>query len=116
MYKLIAAAHQGVDTAAYNSSKSALVQLARSLAAAWGCSPKYPLIRVNTLSPGYIPTPMTEGALKESNRRAEWSGDNMMNRLSTIEEMRGPILYLLSDASSFMTAADLVVDGGHISW
>ena len=107
---------KGVDTAAYNSSKSGVLQLARSLAAEWGSSPSYPLIRVNTLSPGYIRTPMTAGALAQPGRDAEWSADNMMGRLSYIDEYRGPVLYLLSDASSFMTAADLVVDGGHTGW
>ena len=107
---------QGVDTAAYNSSKAAVLQLGRSLAAEWGSRPGYPLIRVNTLSPGYIRTQMTLGALQHPNREAEWSADNMMNRLSFADEYRGPIMYLLGDASSFMTGADLVVDGGHTAW
>lgn len=64
----------------------------------------------------YILTPMTEEALKVSNKGAEWSADNMINRLSTIDEMMVPILFLLSDASSIMAAANLVMDGGHTSW
>ncbi|RDW59423.1 hypothetical protein BP6252_12510 [Coleophoma cylindrospora] len=108
--------NKGVDTAAYNTSKSGVLQLARSLAAEWGSSPDHPLIRVNTLSPGYIRTPMTTPTLEKLGLDGQWSSDNMLNRLSFIDEYRGPILYLLSDASSFMTAADLVVDGGHTSW
>ncbi|OQN96094.1 hypothetical protein B0A48_18340 [Cryoendolithus antarcticus] len=108
--------NKGINTAAYNCSKSGVLQLARSLAAEWGASPKYPLIRVNTLSPGYIRTPLTNGALARPSLDAEWSNDNMMGRLSYVDEYRGPILYLLSDASSFMTAADLIVDGGHTGW
>ncbi|RDW65175.1 hypothetical protein BP5796_09867 [Coleophoma crateriformis] len=108
--------NKGVDTAAYNTSKSGVLQLARSLAAEWGSSPDHPLIRVNTLSPGYIRTPMTTPTLEKLGLDGQWSSDNMLNRLSFIDEYRGPVLYLLSDASSFMTAADLVVDGGHTSW
>ena len=75
-----------------------------------------PLIRVNTLSPGYIRTAATEGALKKPGMEAQWTGDSMLYRLSLVDEFRGPVLFLLSDASSYMTASDLRVDGGHCSW
>lgn len=107
---------QGVDTAAYNSSKSAILQLARSLAAEWGSRKGMPLIRVNTLSPGYIRTVATEEALRKPGMEAQWTGDSMLYRLSLVDEYRGPMLFLLSDASSYMTAADLRVDGGHCAW
>jgi NAD(P)-dependent dehydrogenase (short-subunit alcohol dehydrogenase family) len=55
---------QGFDTAAYNSSKSGVHRLARSLATEWGNRVEYPLIRVNTLSPSYTRTPMTNDVLK----------------------------------------------------
>ncbi|KAH0438177.1 short chain dehydrogenase reductase family [Colletotrichum camelliae] len=109
-------ANKGVDTAAYNSSKSAVLQLGRSLAAEWGSRKGMPLIRVNTLSPGYIQTPATEEALRKPGMKAQWTGDNMLYRLSLVDEFRGPILFLLGDASSFMTGADLRVDGGHCAW
>ncbi|KAL3489934.1 hypothetical protein BJX62DRAFT_238576 [Aspergillus germanicus] len=108
--------NKGVDTAAYNSSKSALLQLARSLAAEWGSRANMPLIRVNTLSPGYIRTAATVDTLKIPGIEAQWCGDNMLNRLSTVDEFRAPVLFLLGDGSSFMTAADLRVDGGHCAW
>lgn len=107
---------QGVDTTAYNSSKSAVVQMARSMAAEWGSRIGYPSIRVNSISPGYIKTRLTSETLSEPNREKEWSEDNMLNRLSTADEYRGPILFLLSDASSFVTGADLRADGGHTAW
>lgn len=47
---------------------------------------------------------------------AQWTGDNMLYRLSTADEFRAPVLFMLGDGSSFMTAADLRVDGGHCSW
>ncbi|CAK7215059.1 hypothetical protein SCUCBS95973_002348 [Sporothrix curviconia] len=108
--------NKGTNTAAYCASKAAVHQLARSLAAEWGSRPGIPLIRVNTLSPGYIRTVATEAALKRPGVEAQWTGDNMLFRLSTADEFRAPIVFLLSDGSSFMTGADLRVDGGHCAW
>lgn len=109
-------ANKGVDTAAYNSSKAAVHQLARSLAAEWGSRKGMPLIRVNSLSPGYIRTAATAEALEVPGMENQWVSDNMLNRLSTVDEFRAPMLFLLSDGSSFMTGADLRVDGGHCAW
>ena len=75
-----------------------------------------PLIRVNTLSPGYIRTAAPAEALQKPGMEAQWTSDNMLNRLSTVDEFRAPVLYLLGDGSSFMTGADLRVDGGHCAW
>lgn len=47
---------------------------------------------------------------------SQWTGDNMLYRLSTADEFRAPVLFMLADGSSFMTGADLRVDGGHCSW
>ncbi|KAI6084256.1 oxidoreductase [Hypoxylon rubiginosum] len=108
--------NKGVDTAGYNSSKAAVHQLARSLAAEWGSRVGMPLIRVNSLSPGYIRTTATAEALQKPGMESQWVGDNMLYRLSTVDEFRAPVLYLLGDGSSFMTGADLRVDGGHCAW
>lgn len=90
-----------------------MVQLARSLASEWG---EYG-IRVNSLSPGYILTQMLENLFVEyPERRERWSKENMLGRLSTPKEFRGAAVFLLSDASSFMTGADLRIDGGHTAW
>jgi NAD(P)-dependent dehydrogenase (short-subunit alcohol dehydrogenase family) len=93
-----------------------VLQLARSLAAEWGSRIGSPSIRVNSISPGYIKTRMTSETLSEPNRKKEWSEDNMLDRLSTADEYRGPIMFLLSDASSFVTGSDLRFDGGHTAW
>lgn len=108
--------NKGVDTAAYNTSKSAILQLTRSLAAEWGSRKGMPLIRVNSLSPGYIRTVATEEALAKPGMEEQWTGDSMLYRLSTVDEYRGPVLFLLGDASSYMTGSELRVDGGHCAW
>lgn len=108
--------NKGVDTAGYNASKAALHQLARSLAAEWGSRVNMPLIRVNTISPGYIRTAATEEALQKPGMEAQWTADNMLYRLSTVDEFRAPVLFLLGDGSSFVTGTDLKVDGGHCAW
>lgn len=107
---------KGVDTAGYNASKAAVHQLTRSLAAEWGSRVGVPLIRVNSLSPGYIRTAATAEALEKPGMESQWVGDNMLLRLSTVDEFRAPVLFMLSDGSSFMTGTDLRVDGGHCSW
>ncbi|CZR63504.1 related to 2,5-dichloro-2,5-cyclohexadiene-1,4-diol dehydrogenase [Phialocephala subalpina] len=109
-------ANKGVNTSAYNSSKSAILQLARSLAMEWGNSPNHPPIRVNSLSPGYIYTRLSEVDTSNEATRKLWTEGNMLGRISHAEEYRAPILFLLGDGSSFMTGADLRVDGGHCAW
>jgi NAD(P)-dependent dehydrogenase (short-subunit alcohol dehydrogenase family) len=72
---------------------------------------------VNSLSPGYIMTDMVEKLLVQNpERKEEWASQNMLGRLSSPAEYRGAAVFLLSDASSFMTGADLVIDGGHSAW
>ncbi|KAL5359108.1 hypothetical protein BJX96DRAFT_54243 [Aspergillus floccosus] len=106
-------ANRGLICPAYNASKAAVIQLARNLAAEWG---QYN-IRVNTISPGYIVTAMVEKLFEQfPERRDEWPKHNMLGRLSTPNEYRGAAVFLLSDASSFMTGSDLRIDGGHAAW
>ncbi|KAH8899238.1 short-chain dehydrogenase [Thozetella sp. PMI_491] len=106
-------ANRGLICPAYNASKAGVIQLARNLASEWGEHG----IRVNTISPGYIVTAMTAGLFEAfPERRTAWPNANMLNRLSYPEEYRGAAVFLLSDASSFMTGADLRIDGGHCAW
>lgn len=105
--------NRGLICPAYNASKAAVIQLGRNLAAEWG---QYN-IRVNTISPGYIVTSMVEKLFVEfPERRDQWPKENMLGRLSRPEEYRGAAVFLLSDASSFMTGSDLRMDGGHAAW
>jgi len=106
-------ANRGLVCPAYNTSKAGVIQLARNLASEWGEHN----IRVNTISPGYIRTDMVEQLLKEfPEREVEWPKQNMLGRISRPEEYRGAAVFLMSDASSFMTGSDLRMDGGHSAW
>lgn len=108
--------NRGADSSAYNTAKSGVLQLGRSLASEWGARTQMPQIRVNTLSPGYIKTAATREALKTPGIEDFWSEQNMLNRMSYPDEFRAPVVFLLADGSSYMTGADLRVDGGHCAW
>ncbi|KHN97688.1 NAD(P)-binding domain protein [Metarhizium album ARSEF 1941] len=106
-------ANKGMYAPAYNASKAAVIQLCRSLAAEWGQHG----IRVNSLSPGYIMTEMLQNLFDGfPERKTLWPTENMLSRLSMPHEYRGAAVFLLSDASSFMTGSDLRIDGGHAAW
>lgn len=106
-------ANKGMTSPVYNSSKAAVIQLARSLAMEWGRHD----IRVNSLCPGHIITPMVDEVFKQNPAaRATWEAENMLGRLAMPEEFRGAALFCLSDASSFMTGSTLLIDGGHTAW
>jgi len=106
-------ANRGLICPAYNASKAGVIQLAKNLASEWGPHG----IRVNTISPGYIVTAMVEALFEQyPERRREWPTQNMLGKLSEPREYRGAAVFLLSEASSFMTASDLKIDGGHSAW
>ncbi|EAW14432.1 putative short chain dehydrogenase/oxidoreductase [Aspergillus clavatus NRRL 1] len=106
-------ANKGMTSPVYNSSKAAVIQLARSLAMEWGRRG----IRVNSLCPGHIVTPMVEQVFQQNpSAKAIWEAENMLGRLATPEEFRGAALFALSDASSFMTGSTMLIDGGHTAW
>lgn len=84
--------------------------MCRSLATEWG---EYG-IRVNSLSPGYIRTAMTDMLLAENPEIERlWMAGALLGRLGVPEDFKAPAIYLLAEGSSFMTGADLRVDGGH---
>jgi NAD(P)-dependent dehydrogenase (short-subunit alcohol dehydrogenase family) len=95
----------------YNASKAAVVQLSKSLAMEWARRG----IRVNSISPGYTATPMnTRSEVAEQVKRFE--ADTPLGRMATPAEMVGPAVFLLSEAASFCTGVDLIVDGGFVCW
>ena len=95
---------------AYNASKAAVHQLTKSLAAEW--APHN--VRVNALAPGYVKTAMAP--VDEPRFRKNWIEDAPMQRYAMPEELGPSLVYLASDASSFMTGSVLVVDGGYTLW
>ncbi|KAF9460575.1 hypothetical protein BDZ94DRAFT_1265652 [Collybia nuda] len=106
-------ANQNQHWVAYNTSKSAVKQMARSMACELGVKG----IRVNTISPGYIYTQMTRDFLDtKSHLMAEWSAQNPLGRLGRPDELRGVVLWLAGDGSTFCTGSDIIVDGGHRAW
>lgn len=92
----------------YNASKAGVIMLTRSLAAEWA---PYK-VRVNSISPGYIATEMT---MKATAWMPAWIAATPMRRMGKPEELQGVVLYLASDASTFTTGSDVVVDGGFTS-
>ncbi|KAM9901005.1 hypothetical protein OXX79_004796 [Metschnikowia pulcherrima] len=98
----------------YNMSKAGVIHLARSLACEWA---KYN-IRVNTLSPGYILTPLTRNVIAgHTEMKDTWESKIPMHRMADPKEFVGSILYLASEsASSYTTGHNLVVDGGYECW
>lgn len=103
--------NRGLAQVHYNAAKAGVAHLSRSLAMEWAMQG----IRVNVISPGYTATPMA--------RKPEvWEhvkhliNDIPMGRMCEVEELVGPAVFLLSNASSYCTGVDLVVDGGAIRW
>jgi NAD(P)-dependent dehydrogenase (short-subunit alcohol dehydrogenase family) len=93
--------------AAYNATKGALVNLTRQLAAQWGEHG----VRVNALAPGYFPTALT-GHLSDPGFAASIRDHTLLARTPALEEIDGPLLFLATRASSYMTGQVLVIDGG----
>lgn len=55
-------------------------------------------------------------AQQKPGMKSQWTGDNILFRLSTVDEYRAPVLLMLGDGSRFMTGAGLRVDSGHCAW
>ncbi|KAM0449869.1 hypothetical protein ACHAPV_006942 [Trichoderma viride] len=112
--------NKATPTAIYSASKAGVHQLTRSLAGEWGSSSSSssssPAIRVNSISPGVIHTPMTKEVLTHKEWTTVWEQEAMLKRISGPEEYRGAVVFLLADASSYVTGTDLRVDGGSTGW
>jgi NAD(P)-dependent dehydrogenase (short-subunit alcohol dehydrogenase family) len=94
--------------AAYSASKGAVDALTRTLALEWAGRG----VRVNTLSPGYFETDMTEALRGHRKWRGHLLSRIPLGRFGVPEELVSAALFLSSEASGFMTGANVVVDGG----
>jgi D-arabinitol 2-dehydrogenase len=98
---------------AYNMSKAGVIHLTKTLACEWS---QYG-IRVNCLSPGYILTPLTKNVIGgHVELKNEWESRIPMGRMAETKEFVGSIIYLASQASTYTTGENLVVDGGYQCW
>ena len=98
----------GIDRAVYCATKHAVEGMTKAMAVEW--APHH--VRVNTLCPTFIRTPLAEQTLAVPERRA-WVEENiLLGRVGEIEDIMGAVVYLASDASSLVTGTALMVDGG----
>ena len=98
-----------IPEAGYAASKGGLVNLTRELAAQWARRG----VRVNALAPGWFHTEMTDGDMFGNERAERWMNSRTpMGRGGAAHELDGALLFLASDASSFVTGSVLSVDGG----
>ena len=105
----MAAYSGGASICAYGASKAALVNLTKSMAQEWAGW----RVRVNVLSPGPFMSEMMEGGAKTQPGFLDLvAGGTFLKRIADPQEIVGPVCYLVSDASSFVTGDDLSVSGG----
>ncbi len=98
--------------AAYCASKGGLVQLARVMALELA---RYN-IQVNTLSPGYVSTPINQEFFSIEENKQRLTRNIPQRRIADVDEIKGIALYLAAPASSYMTGANIIIDGGQSIW
>jgi NAD(P)-dependent dehydrogenase (short-subunit alcohol dehydrogenase family) len=103
--------NRGLNQCHYNASKAGVIHMSKSMAMEWVGRG----VRVNTISPGYTATPMnTRPEMVHQTKLFE--EQTPMQRMATVDEMVGPAVFLLSNAASYVTGVDLLVDGGFCCW
>lgn len=98
----------GIDRAVYCASKHAVEGMTKAMAIEWGARG----IRVNTICPTFIRTPLTESTFQDPEKRAWIESKVKLGRVGRVEDIMGAVVYLASDASALVTGAALMVDGG----
>lgn len=96
------------EQSCYNASKAGVAQLGKSLAAEWA---KYN-IRVNCISPGYMDTALNKVPALDAQKKI-WRSLTPQARLGNVDELNGLCVFLASDSSTFMTGANVLIDGGY---
>lgn len=98
---------------AYNASKGAVIMLTKSMAGEWAKRG----VRVNSVSPGYTNTAILDQVIKlQPDWTTTWFKETPMGRPGEVGEIANVVRFLASDAASFMTGSNVVVDGGYTSW
>jgi len=98
----------GIDRAVYAATKHAVEGFTKSMAIEWGAHG----IRVNTICPTFILTPLTKTTFDNPERRAWIEQKIKLGRVGEVEDIMGAVQFLASDASALVTGAALVIDGG----
>jgi len=98
----------GPDRSVYCASKFGLEGMVKAMAIEWGPAG----IRINTVAPTYIRTPLAGPTLADPARRAAIESKIKLGRVGAVEDIMGAVLYLASEASALVTGTSLVVDGG----
>ena len=98
----------GIDRAVYCASKFGLEGMVKAMAIEWGKS----RIRINTICPTFIRTPLTEPTFADPARVAWIEEKIKLGRTGTVEDIMGAVLYLASPASSLVTGSSMLIDGG----
>lgn len=98
----------GIDRTVYSASKHALEGMVKSMAIEWGKLN----IRINTICPTFIRTPLTQSTFDNPERAAFILGKIKLGRVGEVHDIMGAAVYLASDASSLVTGTHLIVDGG----
>ncbi len=104
-------AKRGLAQVHYNAAKAGVLHLTTSLALEWADRG----VRVNAVSPGYTATPMAKHPDVWEHVQAS-AKDIPLGRLAETDELVGPTVFLLSDAASYVTGTNLMVDGGATGW
>jgi gluconate 5-dehydrogenase len=107
---LVGLAPEILDAASYSASKGAVISLTRDMAVKWARH----RIRVNAVAPGFFETRLSTGVLKRS--QSEIEQITPMARIGLPGEMKGTVVFLASNASSYVTGQVLSVDGGATAW
>ena len=103
------------NQSAYNVSKAGVLHLTKSLGTEWATRG----IRVNSISPGYTRTSLVEKLLETPEGKKimpEWMARVPMGKMADVTDLQGAVVYLASEASDYMTAADIIIDGGYCAW
>lgn len=93
---------------AYGATKGGVGQLTRAMAEAWSSDG----ITANAIGPGFFPTELTQAVFDDPERAARNASQTCIGRNGRMEDIDGPLLFLCSDASAFVTGQILMVDGG----